>query len=186
MIPTGPVMESDFRAFRLTFSGKLPIKNVDAKELRGKRYKEVEIVAIEPISSVMTFQAQGNVIQKPQAPVETERPENSNSSAPAAEYVYRTTSVVENSQEKGQADNGDQSKDQQSYNEKIRKAIETMNKKMANSEAVFGIHEDTNRVTIKLVDKNTKEVIKELPPEKTLDMIAKVWEMAGILIDERR
>lgn len=186
MIPTEPVMESDFRAFRLIFPGKLPIKNVDAKELRSKRYKEVEIVAIEPISSVMTFQAQGNAVQKPQAPVETERPENSNSSAPAAEYVDRTTSVVENSQEKGQAENGDQGKDQQAYHEKIRKAIETMNKKMANSEAVFGIHEDTNRVTIKLVDKNTKEVIKELPPEKTLDMIAKVWEMAGILIDERR
>lgn len=186
MIPTEPVMESDFRAFRLIFPGKLPIKNVDAKELRSKRYKEVEIVAIEPISSVMTFQAQGNAVQKPQAPVETERPENSNSSAPAAEYVDRTTSVVENSQEKGQAENGDQGKDQQAYHEKIRKAIETMNKKMANSEAVFGIHEDTNRVTIKIVDKNTKEVIKELPPEKTLDMIAKVWEMAGILIDERR
>ena len=69
---------------------------------------------------------------------------------------------------------------------KIRKAVEALNKKMANSEAVFGIHEDTNRVTIKIVDKNTKEIIKELPPEKTLDMIAKVWEMAGILIDERR
>ena len=35
-------------------------------------------------------------------------------------------------------------------------------------------------LTIKLVDKDTKEVIKELPPEKTLDMIAKVWDMAGI------
>jgi flagellar protein FlaG len=41
-------------------------------------------------------------------------------------------------------------------------------------------------VTIKLVDKETKEVIKELPPEKTLDMIAKVWEMAGLLVDEKR
>ena len=57
---------------------------------------------------------------------------------------------------------------------------------MPNSEAVFGFHEGTNRVTIKLVDKKTKEVIKELPPEKTLDMIAKVWEMAGILVDEKR
>ena len=64
--------------------------------------------------------------------------------------------------------------------------METLNKKMSNSEAVFGFHEDTNRVTIKIVDKSTKEVIKELPPEKTLDMIARVWEMAGILIDERR
>ena len=39
---------------------------------------------------------------------------------------------------------------------------------------------------IKSVDKETKKVIKELPPEKTLDMIAKVWDMAGILVDERR
>lgn len=57
---------------------------------------------------------------------------------------------------------------------------------MAHSEAVFGMHEGTNRVTIKIVDKDTKEVLKEFPPEKTLDMIAKVWEMAGILVDERR
>ena len=64
--------------------------------------------------------------------------------------------------------------------------MDQLNKKMSNSEAVFGIHEKTNRVTIKIVDKDTKKVIKELPPEKTLDMIAKVWEMAGILIDEKR
>ena len=57
---------------------------------------------------------------------------------------------------------------------------------MSHSEAVFGIHEATNRVTIKIIDKDTKKVIKELPPEKTLDMIAKVWELAGILVDEKR
>lgn len=68
----------------------------------------------------------------------------------------------------------------------IKKAVEELNKKANNSEAIFGIHEGTNRVTIKLVDKDTKEVIKELPPEKTLDMIARVWEMAGIMVDERR
>ncbi len=71
-------------------------------------------------------------------------------------------------------------------NARIKKAISEMNKKMANnSEAVFGIHEDTNRITIKIVDRDTKEVIKELPPEKTLDMIAKAWELAGMMIDER-
>ncbi len=35
------------------------------------------------------------------------------------------------------------------------------------------------------MDKETKEVIKEFPPEKTLDMIARIWEMAGILVDEK-
>ena len=44
----------------------------------------------------------------------------------------------------------------------------------------------TPLTTIKLVDKETKETIKELPPEKTLDMICKVWELAGMLVDEKR
>ena len=154
--------------------------------MRIRTYKEVWNVAIEPISSVMTFQAQGSVVQKPQAPAEAEKPENSSPSTTAAmEYVDKTTSVVENAKEKGQSNNGEQGQDQQTYHDKIRKAVETLNKKMSNSEAVFGFHDDTNRVTIKIVDKSTKEVIKELPPEKTLDMIARVWEMAGILIDER-
>lgn len=71
-------------------------------------------------------------------------------------------------------------------NDQLKKAVEELNKKIGNSEAVFGVHEDTNRVTIKIIDKDTKKVLKELPPEKTLDMIARVWEMAGILIDEKR
>ena len=72
-------------------------------------------------------------------------------------------------------------------NAAIVEAVEKINSgQMENSEAVFGIHEETNRVTIKIVDKNTKEVIKELPPEKTLDMIAKVWELAGIFVNEKR
>ena len=56
----------------------------------------------------------------------------------------------------------------------------------SSAEAVFGIHEKTNRVTIKMVDKETKKVIKEFPPDETLDMIAKVWEIAGIMVDEKR
>uniref|UniRef100_UPI004055CF11 flagellar protein FlaG n=1 Tax=Agathobacter sp. TaxID=2021311 RepID=UPI004055CF11 len=68
----------------------------------------------------------------------------------------------------------------------IKKAVEEINKKAKNSEAIFGVHEKTNRVTIKIVDKQTKELIKEFPPEKTLDMIARVWEMAGLMVDEKR
>ncbi len=74
----------------------------------------------------------------------------------------------------------------QAEQNKIKKAIEEINKKANSSEAIFGLHEDTNRVTIKIVDKKTKEVIKEFPPDKTLDMIARVWEMAGLMVDEKR
>jgi flagellar protein FlaG len=36
------------------------------------------------------------------------------------------------------------------------------------------------------MDRETEEVIREIPPEKTLEMIQKMWELAGFLIDEKR
>lgn len=133
----------------------------------------------------MSVQAQSTVIQKPTAPAEKPA-EYTSANVTPTEKIDATTAVVENAQSKNQY-NAEQSTEQQAANEQIKKAVEQINKKMASqSEAVFGIHEGTNRVTIKIVDKTTKETIKELPPEKTLDMIAKVWEMAGILVDEKR
>ncbi|MBE5865449.1 MAG: flagellar protein FlaG [Lachnospiraceae bacterium] len=140
-------------------------------------------MAIEPLGSVMSMQAQSVSAPKPVAQVE--KPEvSANSTVQVAERVDKTTTVVENAQSKGQSNHS--TEQEQPSNEQIKKAVEKLNKNMTNSEAVFGIHEETNRVTIKIVDKDTKEVIKELPPEKTLDMIAKAWELAGILVDERR
>ena len=74
----------------------------------------------------------------------------------------------------------------QAPTEALKKAVEEINKRATNSEAIFGIHDATNRVTIKIVNKDTKEVLREFPPEQTLDMIAKVWELAGLLVDEKR
>lgn len=105
-----------------------------------------------------------------------------------AETISKNTTALDTKEASGEESGGagaqQQTPEQQAA--AIKKAVEDINKKANNSEAIFGIHEGTNRVTIKLVDKNTKEVIKELPPEKTLDMIAKIWEMAGLMVDERR
>lgn len=68
----------------------------------------------------------------------------------------------------------------------IKNAVEEINRKSNNMEAIFGYHEGTNRVMIKILDKDTREVKKEYPAEKTLDMIQKVWEMAGLMVDEKR
>ncbi len=50
----------------------------------------------------------------------------------------------------------------------------------------YSIHDVTKEIMIKVIDKDTKEVIREIPPEKILDLVAKLWEIAGILVDERR
>ena len=70
-------------------------------------------------------------------------------------------------------------------NEQIKKTVADMNKKLQNISCQYGIHEGTGRVTIKMVDKETKDVIKEFPAEETLELIAKAWELAGIMVDKR-
>lgn len=152
-------------------------------------------MAIEPLSSAMSFQAQP--IQSAQSAKSAQTTDK-----PAAEYKDRTvqetaqavdskTVIVERADQKEDDDNsaynGQAEQNSEQVNiEKIKKAVDDLNRKMPDSEALFGIHEATNRVTIKIVDKETKEVIREIPPEKTLDMIAKVWEIAGLIVDERR
>ncbi|OME67336.1 hypothetical protein BSK65_20285 [Paenibacillus odorifer] len=47
------------------------------------------------------------------------------------------------------------------------------------------IHEKTHDIMVKVLNKDTGELIREVPPEKTLDLVAKMMEIAGILIDEK-
>ena len=47
------------------------------------------------------------------------------------------------------------------------------------------VHEVTHNIIYTLKDTKTNEVIKEFPPRKIQDMIAKMWELAGLVIDDR-
>jgi flagellar protein FlaG len=71
--------------------------------------------------------------------------------------------------------------------EELIGAIEKGNKKLElyDTRLEFSIHETTKQILIKVVDTVNNEVIREIPPEKILDMVAKMMEMAGILVDER-
>lgn len=142
-------------------------------------------MVIEPLTGSTTIQAQTAV-----KPVEAQTTA-ANTEVSAAVQSTNTDSAssaakTENNGETSVSAELNTEEQRQVANEKIKKAVEQLNKNMPNSEAVFGIHDGTNRVTIKIVDKDTKEIIREYPPEKTLDMIEKVWEMAGILVDEKR
>ena len=103
-----------------------------------------------------------------------------------SEKIAKDTMAMNTKEASGEGSGGTQQSLAEAQAAQIKRAVEEINKKANNSEAVWGVHEDTNRVTIKIVDKQSKEVIKEFPPDKTLDMIARVWEMAGLMVDERR
>lgn len=70
----------------------------------------------------------------------------------------------------------------------VIEAIEKANKAISggNRRFEFSIHDKTNEIVVKVFDSQTDELIREIPNEKILDMVAKICEMVGILVDERR
>ena len=68
------------------------------------------------------------------------------------------------------------------------KMIERANKAIVGATCRFeySLHEATKQIMVKVIDKETDEVIREIPPEKILNMVAKMWEIAGLIVDERR
>jgi uncharacterized FlaG/YvyC family protein len=68
----------------------------------------------------------------------------------------------------------------------IISSIERANKslELTTTRFEFSIHEQTKEIMVKVFDEQSGDLIREIPPEKILNMIAKLWELAGILVDE--
>lgn len=84
-------------------------------------------------------------------------------------------------------DSGDKAEGSEFNTVYFDKVIEEANKKIfgTDKQLSYSYHEATHRVLIRVIDINTKEILKEIPPEKTLDAVAKMWELAGIIVDEK-
>ena len=74
--------------------------------------------------------------------------------------------------------------------EEIHQAVEVANDIMnlSNFHLEFQLHEDSARFQVRVIDNQTKETIKEIPPEYMLDLSARLREMInqalGLLVDE--
>lgn len=69
----------------------------------------------------------------------------------------------------------------------VNAAISTLNELMEPSRTnlKFELHDKLEKYYVSVVDTNTDEVIKEIPPKKMLDMYVEMAEFMGILIDEK-
>lgn len=54
---------------------------------------------------------------------------------------------------------------------------------VVNTELSFRVHEGTGRPVIQLIESGTDRVVREIPPEKMLDIVAGIWDWAGLIID---
>lgn len=99
-----------------------------------------------------------------------------------------TTESKDGYSQQGNQDRQDASvqSDKEISPDKVKDAVENLNKQVRHTSCSFKYHEETNRISITVKDKETDEIIREIPPEKALDMIAKAWELAGLMVDEKR
>ncbi|MGN0154390.1 MAG: flagellar protein FlaG [Lachnospiraceae bacterium] len=144
-------------------------------------------MAIEGIkSSVMTQQV--NRVEKTATPVEV----TDAASARTATQGYIPVTEAQSSNNKNEQKDGKEQENGQDLQdvspEKVKSALSDINKRIrpTHTQCEFKYHEETHRISITVRDSDTNKVIKEIPPEKTLDMIAKSLELAGILVDEKR
>ena len=148
------------------------------------------------IESGMTASSVRNIATKAASPVVPEITGVQSVTA-AADNFARVAQTSEKQQSSSEDISGQENQEQlfdegipiqEVSKEKVENAIRDINAKIrpTHTECQFSYHEATKRISIKVLDQASGEVIREIPPEKTLDMIAKTLELAGILVDEKR
>lgn len=145
-------------------------------------------MGIESVSGVSSYQAAGNMnVAKTVKPAETADAVSAAAGLTAGQTsIGQVAAVSELSQQNANNDTG-KDKSGGKGKETTMKDVKEINKIINNNTiAEFGYNEPTKRITIKIKDKDTDEVIKEIPSDKALEMLAKAWELAGILVDEKR
>lgn len=91
-------------------------------------------------------------------------------------------------QPKGGVENLDINVKKQANEQEVIRKIEQANKhfKTFDRKLEFSIHEKTKEIIVKVINTEDDSVVREIPSEKILDMIAKLWEMTGMFVDEKR
>ena len=88
----------------------------------------------------------------------------------------------------GNRNENQQQKDQRSEATRIKNAVNDVNNKLkpTKTRCEFSYHEEVNRISIKIRDRETDEIIREIPPEESIKVLEKIYEIAGLLVDEKR
>ncbi|HEY8345002.1 MAG TPA: flagellar protein FlaG [Bacillota bacterium] len=71
----------------------------------------------------------------------------------------------------------------QVLSERVRQLNETL--RIFDKRLRFDIHEETRRIMVKVINAETEEVLREIPPEKILDLVASIEKAIGLIVDER-
>ncbi|MBE2914423.1 flagellar protein FlaG [Anoxybacillus flavithermus] len=71
--------------------------------------------------------------------------------------------------------------------QKLEEIVKGMNEFLqpSHTSLKFTVHEDLKEYYIQLIDDRTKEVVREIPPKKLLDMYAAMMKFVGLIVDRK-
>lgn len=71
--------------------------------------------------------------------------------------------------------------------EKTQEMVDSLNKFLTpmQTSLKFELHDKLNEYYVTIIDSETKEVVKEIPPKKMLDIYAAIAEQLGLIIDKK-
>ncbi|MDM5246506.1 flagellar protein FlaG [Lysinibacillus sp. G4S2] len=77
--------------------------------------------------------------------------------------------------------------EQEITKEKLQQAVETVNEflQINHSSSKFVLHDGLERYFVQVVDAQTEEVVKEIPPRKLLDAFYEMQKLLGMIVDEK-
>jgi len=72
--------------------------------------------------------------------------------------------------------------------EKMHQVVDSINEifEINNKSLKFVYHEGLKEYFVQLVDSETDEVVKEIPPKKLIDAYYEMQKLVGMIIDEKR
>ncbi len=50
----------------------------------------------------------------------------------------------------------------------------------------WSVNKESNRMIVKVLDTRTNETIREIPPEKYLELVQNLCEQVGLFLDEKK
>jgi flagellar protein FlaG len=75
-----------------------------------------------------------------------------------------------------------------SHMEDLQQGVERLNDtaQTFNTGLRFVIHEETERIMVQVIDRDEDKIIREIPPEKILNIVAQIQNILGLFVDTRR
>lgn len=112
-------------------------------------------------------------IPRPQTPEELSRPQVELPEPKPSDFVSREQ----------RPEPKDEAKSSQ---ESIRDAVEELNQVMRgiSSRLDFEIYDATDDMFVRVIDRRTNQVIRQMPPQELLDVRARIADAVGLILDE--